>query len=98
MEEKQILRLCDLIICKLKLCRHKGVIEAAGVSLFKVVSLLTQQKICEYWLDFVLLELLELIEFKGGATISRKSAGLSILIQNIVAADKRPHKVIGYSN
>lgn len=93
LNEKQIIRCCDLIVNKLKFCRHKGVIDAAGIALSNVVKTLTTQSLCKGWLESVVVEILQLIEFKSGATISRKSAGLSLLIQNVVASDKRPNKV-----
>lgn len=78
---------------KLRLCRHKGVIEAAALSLSNIVRILTVHNICENWLESVLTDIIFLIECKSGAAVSRKSAGLSLLVQNIVANDTRPKKV-----
>lgn len=77
----------------MKLCRHKGVIEAAGISLSNIVKILTENNSCEKWLESIISEVIHLIEHKTGATVSRKSAGLSILVQNIVGNDRRTNKV-----
>ncbi len=98
LSQDQVIRCSDLVVKKLKLCRHKGVIEAAGIALSKIVDSLTLRGICEEWLDSVLEDVIYLIQYKGGATVSRKSAGLSLLIQNIVANDRRPQKVIQFTS
>ena len=93
MDKALVIKCCDLIVKKLKLCRHKGVIEAAGIALSDVVQVLTVRNICDQWLDITLMNVINLIETKSSASISRKSAGLSLLIQNIVGNDKRKNKV-----
>lgn len=87
------IRCCDLIVKKLRLCRHKGVIEAAGIALSNVVHVLTVRNICDEWLDATLMNVIHLIETKSSASVSRKSAGLSLLVQNIVGNDRRTNKV-----
>lgn len=94
LSDTHLIRCSDLVLQKLKLCRHKGVIEAAGISLSNIVKLLTEKNSCEKWLESIISELINLIEHKTGATVSRKSAGLSLLVQNIVGNDRRPNKVI----
>lgn len=93
LNETTLIRCCNLIVKKLKLCRHKGVIEAAGIAMSNIVQTLTNNNLCEQWLDSVLSDIIYLIEHKRASTVSRKSAGLSLLIQNIIGNDKRPKKV-----
>jgi hypothetical protein len=84
-------------------CRHKGAIESAGVALSAFVKTITSQnKECNcasdnelhLMLDQLLTKLLHsVVHGSSKASVTRRSAGLSILIHRIVASDMRTGKV-----
>lgn len=90
-------RCARLPIAVLTRCRHKGAIEAAGVALQQVVKALTEQA------DMALRRLPHtlLMEFMSlllegstakGTSVSRRSAGMAILVHRIVLGDQQPDK------
>lgn len=84
-------------------CRHKGAIESAGVALSAFVKTVTSQtkkynhasdKDLHLMLEQLLTEFLHSIAHGGSkAPVTRRSAGLSILIHRIVASDMQTGKV-----
>jgi hypothetical protein len=92
-----------LITQVLMRCRHKGAIESAGVALSTFVKTVTSQtavcnpacdKDVQLMLEQLLTEFLDSVVCGvSKASVSRRSAGLSILIHRIVASDMQTGKV-----
>jgi hypothetical protein len=84
-------------------CRHKGAIESAGVALCTFVKTVTSQtdecNLTSYkdlclMLEQLLTEFLQSVVHGGNkASVTRRSAGLSVLIHRIVASDMQTGKV-----
>ncbi|XP_033607441.1 uncharacterized protein LOC111864554 isoform X3 [Cryptotermes secundus] len=95
-------RCARLIAQVLMRCRHKGAIESAGVALSAFVKTVTSQakernhasdKDLHLMLEQLLTEFLHSIVHGGSkASVTRRSAGLSILIHRIVASDMQTGK------
>ncbi|XP_034237777.1 LOW QUALITY PROTEIN: thyroid adenoma-associated protein homolog [Thrips palmi] len=90
-------RCARLSVVVLTRCRHKGAIEAAGTALQQVVRTLTEQA------DLALRRLPHtlLMEFMSlllegstakGTSVSRRSAGMAILVHRVVLGDQQPDK------
>jgi hypothetical protein len=83
-------------------CRHKGAIESAGVALSAFVKTIASQiKQCNctsdndlhLMLDQLLTKFLHSVVHGGSkASVTRRSAGLSILTHRIVASDMQTGK------
>lgn len=72
-------------------CRHKGAIEAAGLSLGRLVNAITQN--CD--LSGILLESVEhLFEIIKRTDTTRRGAGFSILVHHLVKNDRGKDQVI----
>lgn len=83
---------CGLIIIKvLKKCRHKGAIEAAGLALGELVEFASKEPTCFEFIFNWLQECLDSIGISN--SITRRSAGMAILVHQIVAHDQRLEKV-----
>jgi hypothetical protein len=92
-----------LITQVLTRCRHKGAIESAGVALSTFVKTVTSQsaecnltcvKDVQLMLGQLLTEFLDSLVCGGRkASVTRRSAGLSVLIHRIVASDMQTGKV-----
>ncbi|XP_069686859.1 uncharacterized protein [Periplaneta americana] len=95
-----ILRRCGgLITTVLTRCRHKGAIESAGVALSNFVKNVTSdtnsecKKEGQIMLRQYLTEFMDLLMCGGiKGSVTRRSAGLSILIHRIVASDMQVGK------
>ncbi|CAG2056777.1 unnamed protein product [Timema podura] len=88
---------CGLLIVRvLKQCRHKGVIESAGMSLSNLVKMMTSNKCmhaCHDLPERILTGFLDLLqEGSSAASVTRKCAGLAILVHKIVASDKHKNR------
>ena len=83
---------CGLIIINvLKKCRHKGAIEAAGLALGELVEFVSKDPTC---FEFTFTWLQECLDSIGiSNSITRRSAGMAILVHQIVAHDQRLEKV-----
>ncbi|CAK1582803.1 unnamed protein product [Parnassius mnemosyne] len=81
----------------LETSRHKGAIEAAGVALGEAIQNLTSLP-SEYQLSELPLSLLKqklnelLLEANNMASVTRRGAGLSIMVHSIVSNDKKKNK------
>jgi hypothetical protein len=101
----EVVKRCGRLITQvLTRCRHKGAIESAGVALSVFVKSVTSQsaecnlssdKDIQLMLEQLLTEFLDSL-VRGGKEVSvtRRSAGLSILIHKILANDMQTGKVI----
>jgi hypothetical protein len=93
----QVVKRCGgLIVQVLTRCRHKGAIEAAGVALSLFVKSVTSQtdEDIHLMLEQLLTEFLNSLICEGKeVSVTRHSAGLSILIHKILANDMQPGKV-----
>lgn len=96
---------CGILITQvLTRCRHKGAIEAAGVALSTFVKSVTSQTAecnllsdedIQLTLGNFLTEFLDSLVCGGKAvSVTRRSAGLSILIHKMLASDMRTGKVV----
>nr|CAD7437773.1 unnamed protein product [Timema bartmani] len=85
---------CGLLIVRvLKQCRHKGVIESAGMSLSNLVKMMTSDKCMHDLPERMLMGFLDLLqEGSSAASVTRKCAGLAILVHKIVASDKQKNR------
>ncbi|XP_075232617.1 tRNA (32-2'-O)-methyltransferase regulator THADA [Lycorma delicatula] len=92
-------RCVELIVNVLRKCRHKGAIETAGIAILDVTKYLTSHKNVKYQQIPVniLKEIFKTIIISSNGTISRKSAGLSILVHRIVAGDCNKKKPLLHS-
>jgi len=89
-------RCAGLITQVLTRCRHKGAIESAGVALSVFVKSVTSQtdEDIHLMLEQLLTEFLDSLVYEGKeVSVTRRSAGLSILIHKILASDMQPGKV-----
>lgn len=90
-------RCARLPVSVLLRCRHKGAIEAAGAALQQVVRTLTDQSDVELRQlpHRLLTEFLHLLlegSTAKGTSVSRRSAGMAILVHRIVLGDQQPDK------
>ncbi|KAK3907989.1 hypothetical protein KUF71_003121 [Frankliniella fusca] len=90
-------RCARLPVSVLLRCRHKGAIEAAGAALQQVVKTLTDQSDMELreLPHRLLMEFLHLLlegSTAKGTSVSRRSAGMAILVHRIVLGDQQPDK------
>nr|CAD7199185.1 unnamed protein product [Timema douglasi] len=88
---------CGLLIVRvLKQCRHKGVIESAGMSLSHLIKMMTSNKCvraCHDLPERILTEFLDVLqEGSSAASVTRRCAGLAILVHKIVASDKHKNR------
>nr|CAD7392070.1 unnamed protein product [Timema cristinae] len=88
---------CGLLIVRvLKQCRHKGVIESAGMSLSNLIKMMTSNKCmraCHDLPERILTEFLDVLqEGSSAASVTRRCAGLAILVHKIVASDKQKNR------
>lgn len=77
-------------------CRLKGAIEAAGIALSVFVKSVTSKtdEDMQLMLEQLLTEFLDSLLYEGKeVSVTRRSAGLSILIHKILANDMQPGKV-----
>ena len=93
----EVVKRCGVLITQvLTRCRHKGAIEAAGVALSVFVKRVTSQNDdhMHVMLEQLLTEFLNSLLYGGNEiSVTRCSAGLSILIHKILANDMQPGKV-----
>jgi len=93
----EVVKRCGGLITQvLTRCRHKGAIEAAGVALSVFVKSVTSQtdEDIHSMLEQLLTEFLDSLVYEGKeVSVTRRSAGLSILIHKILANDMQPGKV-----
>lgn len=93
----EVVKRCSHLITQvLTRCRHKGAIEAAGVALSVFVKSVTSQtdEDTHLMLEQLLTEFLDSLVYEGKeVSVTRRSAGLSILIHKILANDMQPGKV-----
>lgn len=83
--------LCQ-VLCK---CRHKGAIESAGDAMNKAIRYLTSSDSSQLRgiPHDLLTQFLQRVVSTKGATVSRRSAGLAILVHQLVSADMENGKV-----
>jgi hypothetical protein len=89
-------RCAGLITQVLTRCRHKGAIEAAGVALSAFVKSVTSQSDEDkhLMLKQLLTEFLNSLVYEGKeVSVTRRSAGMSILVHKVLANDMQPGKV-----
>ncbi|CAH4034653.1 unnamed protein product [Pieris brassicae] len=96
-EDENICNKClNVIVHVLETCRHKGAIEAAGSALGKSIQHLTSLPVGSDLskLPFILLErkLKELLLEAKMASVTRRGAGLSIMVHRIVSSDMKKGK------
>jgi hypothetical protein len=100
-----VVKRCGRLITQvLTRCRHKGAIESAGVALSMFVKSVTSQTAecnlssdedIQLMLEQLLTEFLDSLVCEGKeVSVTRRSAGLSILIHKILANDMQTGKVI----
>ncbi|KAL5280878.1 hypothetical protein ACFFRR_004719 [Megaselia abdita] len=87
-------RCINLITKVLHLCRHKGAIEAAGLSLGKLVAKISSDHHEKSPTYLLLLQCFDIIFFKKVDEISttRRGAGLSIMFHSLLKNDSKPSK------
>ncbi|XP_053608314.1 uncharacterized protein LOC128674057 isoform X1 [Plodia interpunctella] len=97
-EDIELINKCLNIIARvLETCRHKGAIEAAGAAIGKAIqhlTSLTEHSVLQQ-LPYTLLKhkLRDLISEAGGmSSITRRGAGLSIMVHRIVSSDMKRGK------
>ncbi|XP_078038510.1 uncharacterized protein LOC144470832 [Augochlora pura] len=78
----------DIIVTVLLRCRHKGVVEAAGVAIGRLTRCLCNQ--AKYY-DLTKMQVLRILEDDAmhSLNITRRGAGLSIMFHRIVVSDNR---------
>ncbi|XP_047507742.1 uncharacterized protein LOC125051482 isoform X1 [Pieris napi] len=96
-EDENICNKClNVIVHVLETCRHKGAIEAAGSALGKSIQHLTSLPVGSNLtkLPLILLErkLKELLLEAKMASVTRRGAGLSIMVHRIVSSDMKKGK------
>ncbi|KAJ9594155.1 hypothetical protein L9F63_014411, partial [Diploptera punctata] len=90
-----VVRCCASVITQiLTRCRHKGAIESAGVAFSCFVkNVKSWHKDVHLLLRDLLEQFLQSFESSSGkGSVTRRSAGLSILVQKIVTSDTEPGK------
>lgn len=89
LNREETVRCAELLVLVLRKCRHKGAIESAGAALNRVVRYLTTSdnpQLRSIPRD-LLKQFLQTIVSTKAATVSRRSAGLAILVHQLVSAD-----------
>uniref|UniRef100_A0A1B6DSX9 Uncharacterized protein n=1 Tax=Clastoptera arizonana TaxID=38151 RepID=A0A1B6DSX9_9HEMI len=88
--EKCMDLLC-LVLCK---CRHKGAIESAGLAIRTSTMFLTSRHKVEYRSipHNLLMKFLSRLVSANSTTVSRRSAGLALLVHHMVVGDMEPNK------
>ncbi|KAG8249372.1 hypothetical protein J6590_019659 [Homalodisca vitripennis] len=87
-------RCVTVVVSVLRRCRHKGAIESAGLALYHITKYITSSPITE--LQALPSQLMEwcLTSLVGNTatTVSRRSAGLAILVHRLITGDSRHTK------
>lgn len=86
-------RSVDLIVNVLMKCRHKGIIEAAGVALGVSMRHLTVKQEFNCLFDDYLDKLLSL-DSNDKIDLTRRGAGLSIMFHRMMVNDNREHRLL----
>ncbi|KAI5704127.1 hypothetical protein M8J75_002259 [Diaphorina citri] len=81
----QIVFSCGIVSHVLHKCRHKGAIQNAGLALANIVSKCLYQD--PYPLELLQYTLKSVLECTVGGTVSRKSAGVAILVHKLLASN-----------
>ncbi|XP_054260908.1 thyroid adenoma-associated protein homolog isoform X2 [Macrosteles quadrilineatus] len=87
-------RCVSVVVSVLKKCRHKGAIESAGLALYNICSHLTKSDEPELvnLPEELLKDFLQNLIGTTAATVSRRSAGLAILVHRLITGDSRAKK------
>uniref|UniRef100_A0A8D8PNK8 Uncharacterized protein C1494.07 n=1 Tax=Cacopsylla melanoneura TaxID=428564 RepID=A0A8D8PNK8_9HEMI len=81
----QIVFSCGIVSHVLHKCRHKGAIQNAGLALAHIVSKCLYDD--TYPLDLLKYTLTSVLDCTIGGTVSRKSAGVAILVHKLLASN-----------
>lgn len=81
----QVVFSCGIVSHVLHKCRHKGAIQNAGLALASIVSKCLYED--TYPLDLLLSTMKSVFNCAPGGTVSRKSAGVAILVHKILSSN-----------